>query len=167
MALNGPYQHPEKLIPLMLNNIVKRKPLPGYGRGLNVRDWIYVRDHARGVLAVARKGSVGQVYNFGGYSERRNIDVVNNLIEIVAASVEDNAGIDSSLIQYVADRPGHDSRYAIDASKAMAELGWRPEVTFNEGLRATVDWYLENRSWLDDIVNGDYMSYYDKMYSNR
>ena len=163
----GPYQYPEKLIPLMINNILNRKPLPVYGRGLNVRDWIYVRDHARGVLAAAKKGVAGQVYNFGGYSERRNIDVVNALIEIVASSVANNKGIDSSLVQYVADRPGHDSRYAIDASKAMSELDWRPETSFSEGLSETVAWYLNNRKWLEDIVSGDYMSYYDKMYSNR
>ncbi|MCH5221847.1 MAG: dTDP-glucose 4,6-dehydratase [Muribaculaceae bacterium] len=163
----GPYQYPEKLIPLMINNILLRKPLPVYGRGLNVRDWIYAEDHARGVYAVATAGRVGQVYNLGGYSERRNIDVVKKLINIVASQVDDNAGIDESLISYVGDRPGHDMRYAIDASKAIDELGWRPLTSFDDGLKATVAWYLANRQWLNDIVSGDYLSYYDKMYSNR
>ena len=163
----GPYQYPEKLIPLMVNNILARRPLPVYGRGLNVRDWIYVDDHARGILAVARRGRDGEVYNLGGYSERRNIDIVRDLIRIVAGEVADNQGMDESLITYVADRPGHDRRYAIDARKSMTELGWRPEVDFTEGLRRTVRWYLDNRPWLDAIVSGDYRDYYSKMYSNR
>ncbi|MBD5233722.1 MAG: dTDP-glucose 4,6-dehydratase [Bacteroidales bacterium] len=163
----GPYQYPEKLIPLMINNIVERKPLPVYGRGLNVRDWIFVDDHARGVLAAARKGVAGEVYNFGGYNERLNIDLVHRLIAIVAEELEDNSGVDDSLITYVGDRPGHDLRYAIDASKSVRELGWRPEVTFDDGLRATVRWYLANRKWLSDIVDGSYREYYNKMYANR
>lgn len=163
----GPYQHPEKLIPLMINNILERKQLPVYGRGLNVRDWIHVDDHCAGVLAVAHRGESGQIYNFGGYSERRNIDIVNSLIKIVGAELDNNENIDENLITFVEDRPGHDRRYAIDASKSMKELGWRPEIPFNEGLATTVRWYLANRNWLNDIVSGDYRSYYDKMYSNR
>ena len=163
----GPYQYPEKLIPLMINNILDRKELPVYGRGLNVRDWIYVTDHARGVLAAARKGRAGEVYNFGGYSERLNIDLVKELITIMASELDDNEGVDESLIRFVGDRPGHDLRYAIDASKAIEELGWRPEVSFAEGLRSTVRWYLANRKWLADIVDGSYRSYYREMYANR
>lgn len=163
----GPYQHPEKLIPLMINNILARKPLPVYGRGLNVRDWIHVDDHCRGVLTAAVDGKPGRVYNFGGYSERRNIDIVHSLIRIVAGMLDDNAGIDDSLVTYVGDRPGHDMRYAIDAARSMAELGWKPEVDFDHGLESTVRWYLDNRAWLDDIVSGAYRDYYDKMYTNR
>lgn len=163
----GPYQHPEKLIPLMINNISQRRKLPVYGRGLNVRDWIYVDDHCRGILAAIERGRAGEVYNFGGYSERRNIDIVNLLIETVAEILPDSLGIDKSLITYVADRPGHDARYAIDARKAMTELGWRPLTNFSDGLRHTVEWYLSHRQWLDDIVSGEYLDYYKKMYSNR
>lgn len=163
----GPYQHPEKLIPLMINNILSRKSLPVYGEGLNVRDWIYVDDHARGVLAAARRGRIGEVYNLGGYSERRNIDVVHTLLDIVARTTADNAGIGENLITHVADRLGHDTRYAIDATKAMTELAWRPEVRFDEGIRRTVEWYIDNRDWLDDIVSGDYRDYYQQMYANR
>lgn len=154
----GPYQYPEKLIPLMINNIVSGRPLPVYGQGLNVRDWIYVADHCRGVLAAALKGRPGQVYNFGGYSESRNIDLVQKLIDTVGKDAE---------IQYVTDRPGHDRRYAINASKAMTELGWRPTVSLAQGLQMTVDWYLANGAWLADITSGDYSTYYDKMYKNR
>ncbi len=163
----GPYQYPEKLIPLMINNIVERKPLPVYGRGLNVRDWIFVDDHARGILAAARKGKAGEVYNFGGYSERLNINLVRSLIAIMAEELEDSKGVDETLITYVGDRPGHDLRYAIDASKSIRELGWKPEVSFDEGLRKTVKWYLANRKWLSDIVDGSYREYYNKMYTNR
>ena len=163
----GPYQHPEKLIPLMINNIQHREPLPVYGQGTNVRDWIYVTDHAAGVLAAAQRGRAGQIYNFGGYSERRNIDVVKDLIHYVAALTDSNDGIDETLIQYVTDRPGHDTRYAIDASKAIDELGWRPVYSFEKGLLETVTWYLGNTEWLDRITDGSYRDYYSKMYSNR
>ncbi len=163
----GPYQYPEKLIPLIINNILERKPLPVYGRGLNVRDWIHADDHAAGVLAAAHHGVPGQVYNFGGYNERRNIDIVRSLISIMKDELADNTGVDESLITYVGDRPGHDMRYAIDARKSMRELGWRPEVDFDEGLRATVRWYLDHQGWLRDIVSGDYRNYYSKMYSQR
>jgi len=160
----GPYQFPEKLIPLMINNILESRALPVYGRGLNVRDWIYVDDHCRGVLAAAFNGCEGQVYNFGGYCEARNIDLVNTLISLVK-KIE---GIDGSfLVTYVTDRPGHDRRYAIDASKSIEELGWKPEVVPEDGFEKTVRWYLDNRSWVKDIVEGEYRSYYEKMYSNR
>lgn len=163
----GPYQHPEKLIPLMINNILARKPLPVYGRGLNVRDWIHAEDHSEGILAVAHRGRTGEVYNFGGYNERRNIDIVRLLIATVAEQSADSTGMDESLLTYVTDRPGHDRRYAIDAAKSMAELGWKPRIPFDQGIADTVRWYLANRQWLDDIVSGDYRTYYDKMYSNR
>lgn len=162
----GPYQFPEKLIPLMVNNLLEHRPLPVYGRGLNVRDWIHVDDHCRGVLAAAIDGSPGQVYNFGGYSERRNIDIVRSLIAAVRRLTGDTA-VDESLIRYVADRPGHDRRYAIDARKAMQELGWRPAVDFESGLESTVRWYLDNRRWVESIVSGEYRSYYNKMYNGR
>lgn len=163
----GPYQHPEKLIPLMINNIQHRQPLPVYGEGINVRDWIYVCDHAAGVLAAAQRGRAGQIYNFGGYSERRNIDVVKDLIRYVAALTDSPEGIDESLIHFVKDRPGHDTRYAIDATKAIDELGWRPAHSFEQGLLETVTWYLGNTGWLSRITDGSYRDYYSKMYSNR
>lgn len=153
----GPYQFPEKLIPLMINNIEEGRALPVYGKGLNVRDWIYVDDHCEGVLAAARHGRSGQVYNFGGYCEKTNIEVVRLLIETLGKGE----------IEFVTDRPGHDRRYAIDASKSMAELGWRPRVAFAEGLSRTIKWYLDNRQWVKNIVDGDYRDYYNKMYSNR
>ena len=157
----GPYPFPEKLIPLMLNNILEGRPLPVYGRGLNVRDWIHVDDHCRGVLLAAEKGRPGAVYTFGGYSERRNIDLVH---ELIAASGHPEA---ADTITYVGDRPGHDLRYAIDASVAMDELGWSPRHDFGSGLRDTVRWYMANRPWVERIVSGSYRDYYTKMYSNR
>lgn len=162
----GPWQFPEKLIPLMVNNLLEHRQLPVYGRGLNVRDWIHVDDHCAGVLAAALSGRPGEVYNFGGYSEKRNIDIVRELIRTVAEITGDTA-IDESLISYVKDRPGHDRRYAIDARKAMLELGWRPQVGFAEGLADTVRWYLDNRRWVSDIVGGQYREYYKQMYSDR
>ena len=162
----GPYQFPEKLIPLMVNNLLEHKELPVYGRGLNVRDWIHVDDHCRGVLAAALNGRPGEVYNFGGYSECRNIDIVHSLIDIVSRLTGDSA-VDSDLIRYVTDRPGHDRRYAIDARKAMKELGWRPLTDFEHGLESTVKWYLDNREWVENIVSGDYRNYYKKMYNGR
>ncbi len=162
----GPYQFPEKLIPLMINNMLEHRPLPVYGRGLNVRDWIYVDDHCRGVLLAATRGIPGEVYNFGGYSEQRNIDIVRLLLEKVRLLTGDKA-VDESLITYVADRPGHDRRYAIDASKAMKTLGWRPLVDFGPGLESTVRWYLDNVQWVRNIVSGQYRNYYRKMYEGR
>lgn len=162
----GPWQFPEKLIPLMVNNLLEHRQLPVYGRGLNVRDWIHVDDHCAGVLAAAISGRPGEVYNFGGYSEKRNIDIVRELIRTVAEITGDTA-IGESLISYVKDRPGHDRRYAIDARKAMLELGWRPQVGFADGLADTVRWYLDNRQWVSDIVGGQYREYYKQMYSDR
>ncbi|MBJ2160802.1 MAG: dTDP-glucose 4,6-dehydratase [Muribaculaceae bacterium] len=173
----GPYQFPEKLIPLMINNLLENRELPVYGRGLNVRDWIYVDDHCRGVLAAALDGKPGEVYNFGGLSEKRNIDIVKLLIKMVAEAVGNNPeyralavapdSITEELITYVGDRPGHDLRYAIDPAKARRELGWKPEVSFEEGMAATVAWYLANRDWVKSIVEGSYRDYYKKMYSDR
>ncbi len=160
----GPYQFPEKLIPLMINNIIEGRELPVYGKGLNVRDWIHVSDHCRGIIAVAVSGTPGQVYNFGGYAEARNIDLVHTIIDILR---EWGIADGSALIRYVSDRPGHDRRYAIDASKSMAQLGWRPLVDPVSGFRDVVRWYVDNRSWVKNIVDGDYRDYYDKMYSNR
>ena len=160
----GPYQFPEKLIPLMINNLLENRELPVYGRGLNVRDWIYVDDHCRGVLAAALDGKPGEVYNFGGLSEKRNIDIVKLLIKMVAEAVGNNPEYRAL---YVGDRPGHDLRYAIDPTKAGRELGWKPEVSFEEGMAATVAWYLANRDWVKSIVEGSYRDYYKKMYSDR
>lgn len=157
----GPYQFPEKLIPLMLNNIIEGRRLPVYGRGLNVRDWIHVGDHCLGVLLAAEKGRPGEIYTFGGYNERRNIDLVYELIDALGRPEA------RETIEFVGDRPGHDLRYAIDASKAMNELGWRPLHDFQSGLRSTVEWYLANRVWVKRIVDGAYRDYYEQMYSNR
>lgn len=173
----GPRQFPEKLIPLMVNNILHGRELPVYGDGLNVRDWIHVADHSRGILAVLERGRDGEVYNFGAYDERTNIDMVKALIGIVRAEVEADAelaarypaalGASEALIRYVGDRPGHDRRYAIDARKAADELGWRPATPFGEGLAETVRWYMANKKWVDDITGGEYMEYYEKMYAKR
>ena len=155
----GPYQFPEKMIPLMINNARQNRPLPVYGDGLNVRDWLYVLDHCTALWAVLTRGRAGQVYNIGGNSEKTNLDVVRTILA--------HLNKPESLITFVKDRPGHDRRYAIDASKISAELGWRPSVTFAEGIRRTIDWYLANQKWLDDVVSGDYQAYYEKMYSGR
>ncbi len=165
------------MIPLIINNILNSKPLPVYGEGKNVRDWIYVDDHARGVLEALRNGIPGEVYNFGGYCEQQNIDIVKLLIrkvreiamtmpEVLAAYPAAEEASDN-LIHFVSDRPGHDRRYAIDASKAMTELGWRPQVLFDEGIEATVRWYLNNLDWVKSIVDGEYRLYYQHMYQNR
>lgn len=161
----GPRQFPEKLIPLMINNIIEGRPLPVYGRGENVRDWIHVDDHSRGILAVLAKGRAGQIYNFGAYCEQRNIDIVNMLIEAVAEQTGTAPRHD--LLTYVSDRPGHDRRYAIDSAKAQAELGWTPQIDFAAGLADTVRWNLENRTWIRNIIDGEYRNYYKKMYENR
>jgi dTDP-glucose 4,6-dehydratase len=155
----GAYQFPEKLIPLMIANALEDKPLPVYGDGRNVRDWLWVEDHCRAVDAVLRRGEPGQVYNIGGCNEMANIDLVTLLV--------DRLGKSRDLITFVADRPGHDRRYAIDASRIMAELGWAPSVTFAEGLAHTVDWYLANRSWWEKIRSGEYRDYYARMYGGR
>jgi len=154
----GPFQFPEKLIPLMIANALEDKALPVYGAGLNVRDWLYVEDHCRAVDAVLRRGVPGDVYNIGGCNEMRNLDLVRMLV--------DKLGKSRDLITFVKDRPGHDRRYAIDAAKIMTELDWKPAVDFQTGLSRTVDWYLENRIWWEEIRSGDYTSYYEKMYGD-
>jgi dTDP-glucose 4,6-dehydratase len=155
----GPYQFPEKLIPLMIANALEDEPLPVYGDGLNVRDWIHVEDHCDGVLAVAERGRAGEVYNLGGNCEKTNLELVRTLLGIL--------GKPESLIRFVTDRPGHDRRYAIDASRAERELGWSPRTTFEEGLRATVDWYVENREWWERVRSGAYREYYERQYGGR
>ena len=155
----GPYQFPEKLIPLFINNIRHRKPLPVYGKGENVRDWLYVEDHCKAIDMILHGGRIGEVYNIGGHNERANIDVVKTVLSIL--------GKDESLITYVKDRPGHDMRYAIDPTKIKNELGWYPETTFENGIKKTVEWYLQNEDWWQEIVSGEYMNYYEKMYGNR
>lgn len=155
----GPYQFPEKLIPLFISNAMKDQALPVYGTGENVRDWIHVLDHARGIDAALRKGRVGEVYNFGGHSEVRNIDLTLTLLELL--------GKPQTLIKYVADRPGHDLRYAIDCAKAETELGWKPQHNFRDGLRETIDWYLANTPWIDRIKSGEYRNYYEQQYGAR
>lgn len=155
----GPYQFPEKMIPLMINNARHDKPLPVYGDGLNVRDWLYVLDHCTALWAVLTRGRIGRVYNIGGNNEKTNLEVVRTILSIL--------GKPESLITYVKDRPGHDRRYAIDAARIMRELGWSPSVTFEQGLRRTIEWYLSHQSWLDRIVSGDYQKYYEAMYANR
>jgi len=155
----GPYQFPEKLIPLMIANALRDKSLPVYGDGLNVRDWIHVEDHCRGLLAALEKGKAGQVYNFGASSERRNIEIVKGVLALL--------GKPESLIEYVKDRPGHDRRYAIDAAKATRELGWAPRHRFEDALAATVAWYREHRGWWERILTGEYLRYYEKQYGAR
>lgn len=160
----GPYQFPEKLIPLIINNIIHRRPLPVYGKGENVRDWLYVEDHARAIDKVFHEGAVGQTYNIGGNNEWKNIDLVKALISITDRMLGRKDGEDERLITFVTDRKGHDLRYAIDASKIQRELGWRPQVDVKEGLTATVKWYLENREWLERVTSGEYMNYYTEYY---
>ena len=155
----GPYQFPEKFIPLLIANCLADKPLPVYGKGLNVRDWLYVTDHCRAVDLILRRGRIGQVYNIGGHNEMRNIDIARLICRAL--------GKPESLITYVTDRKGHDLRYAIDPGKIHAELGWLPETAFADGIRATVDWYLANRPWWEAIVSGEYRHYYERMYKNR
>ncbi len=155
----GPYQFPEKLIPLMIGNALEDKPLPVYGDGRNVRDWLHVSDHCRAIEAVLHRGRPGEVYNIGGNSERENIEVVRRLLEILGKGEE--------LIEYVKDRPGHDRRYAIDASKISRELGWSPQVVFEEGLATTVQWYLDHQDWLQQVRSGAYREYYRRMYEGR
>ena len=155
----GPYQFPEKLIPLMIANALADKPLPVYGEGINVRDWLYVEDHCRAIDLILEKGEVGQVYNIGGHNEMRNIDIVKKILSIL--------GKPESLITYVTDRKGHDMRYAIDPTFIHKELGWLPATMFENGVQKTVQWYLENREWWTNIINGEYKEYYEKAYKNR
>lgn len=163
----GGYQFPEKLIPLMIHNIKNNKPLPVYGAGLNVRDWLYVEDHAAAIDLIFHKGKRGETYNIGGNNEWRNIDLVKLLCEIMDIKLGREKGSSEKLITYVTDRAGHDLRYAIDSSKLMNELGWEPSLQFHEGLEKTVEWYLDNEEWLNNVTSGDYQKYYIKMYSGR
>lgn len=165
----GPYQFPEKLIPLIINNALNGKELPVYGDGRNVRDWLYVVDHCEAILTVLASGRVGETYNVGGNSEKQNIEVVRAICDILDELAPPLAGgvLRQSLIRFVKDRPGHDRRYAIDASKIRQELGWEPSVCFDEGIRRTVLWYLENRPWCEAVLDGSYRQYYEQMYAGR
>ncbi len=160
----GPYQFPEKLIPLFINNIRYNRPLPVYGEGINVRDWLYVEDHARAIDAIYHKGRLGETYNIGGHNEWRNIDLIKVLCRLVDQKLGREEGTSGKLITYVKDRAGHDMRYAIDATKLKEELGWVPSLQFEEGLSKTIDWYLANQPWMDNITSGDYQNYYRKQY---
>ncbi len=155
----GPYHFPEKLIPLIIANALEGKELPVYGEGKNVRDWLYVRDHCKAIDLILENGRLGEVYNIGGHNEKTNLEVVKTVLKILGKSED--------LIRFVKDRPGHDMRYAIDPTKIRNELGWYPETTFEEGIKKTTQWYLENRAWWENIMNGDYVKYYEKMYKNR
>jgi dTDP-glucose 4,6-dehydratase len=165
----GPYHFPEKLIPLIINNALNGKELPVYGDGKNVRDWLYVEDHCRAILTVLQQGRVGETYNVGGNNEKQNIEVVQTICDLL----DEKVGLLAcgqprrSLIRFVKDRPGHDQRYAIDASKIKTELGWEPSLTFEEGIRHTIDWYLSNPEWVAGVADGSYQEYYDRMYGNR
>ncbi len=163
----GPYQFPEKLIPLFINNIRHRKPLPVYGKGENVRDWLYVEDHARAIDTIFHNGKVSQTYNIGGFNEWKNIDLIRVLIRTVDRALGNPEGASEGLITYVTDRAGHDLRYAIDSTKLQKELGWEPSLQFEEGIEKTVAWYLDNQEWMDNITSGEYENYYNEMYANR
>lgn len=163
----GPYQFPEKLIPLFINNIRHKKPLPVYGKGENVRDWLYVEDHARAIDTIFHKGKIAETYNIGGFNEWKNIDIIKVLIKTTDRLLGRKEGEDENLITYVTDRQGHDLRYAIDSTKLQRELGWEPSLQFEEGIEKTVRWYLDNQDWLDNITSGEYMSYYKEMYEER
>lgn len=155
----GPYQFPEKLIPLMITNVLADKPLPVYGKGLNVRDWLYVEDHCAAIDLILRNGKPGQVYNIGGHNEKRNIDIVKTILSILDKP--------ESLITYVTDRKGHDMRYAIDPTFIHQELGWLPQTKFEDGIRKTIQWYLDNKPWWENIINGEYQTYHERMYGKR
>ena len=163
----GPYQFPEKLIPLFINNIRNRKPLPVYGKGENVRDWLYVEDHARAIDLIFHKGKIAETYNIGGFNEWKNIDLIKVVINTVDRILGRPEGADLDLITYVTDRAGHDMRYAIDSRKLQKELGWEPSLQFEEGIEKTVRWYLDNQEWMDNVTSGDYQRYYEEMYSHR
>ena len=174
----GPYHFPEKLIPLIINNILEGKPLPVYGKGENVRDWLYVTDHAKAIDMVLRGGRLGEVYNVGGFNEEQNITIVKTVIDIIARIMKEEPeyqkllkhpvdNINYDLITYVSDRPGHDMRYAIDPTKIATELGWYPETPFSVGIEKTIRWYLDNRPWVESVTSGDYRKYYEEMYANR
>jgi dTDP-glucose 4,6-dehydratase len=163
----GPNQFPEKLIPLFINNIRNNKALPVYGKGENVRDWLYVVDHARAIDLVFHKGKVGETYNIGGFNEWTNIDLIKVICSTMDKKLGREPGTSAQLISYVTDRAGHDLRYAIDANKIMHELGWEPSLQFEEGIEKTIDWYLSNQQWMDEVTSGDYKNYYNNLYANR
>ena len=163
----GPYQFPEKLIPLFINNIRHGRPLPVYGKGENVRDWLYVEDHARAIDLIFHRGRVAETYNIGGFNEWKNIDLIKVIIRTVDRLLGNPEGESEKLITYVTDRLGHDMRYAIDSRKLQSDLGWEPSLQFEEGIEKTVRWYLDNQEWMDSITSGDYERYYDEMYKNR
>ena len=163
----GPYQFPEKLIPLFINNIRHGKPLPVYGKGENVRDWLYVEDHARAIDTIFHHGKIAETYNISGFNEWKNIDLIKVLIKTVDRLLGKPEGSSEYLITYVTDRAGHDLRYAIDSTKLQQELGWEPSLQFEEGIEKTVRWYLDNQAWMDNVTSGDYQKYYDDMYKNR
>jgi dTDP-glucose 4,6-dehydratase len=163
----GSFQFPEKLIPLAINNIKHNKPIPVYGKGENVRDWLWVEDHARAIDTILHNGVDGETYNIGGFNEWKNIDLIHALCRIMDKKLGRADGASAALITYVTDRPGHDMRYAIDASKLNAALGWKPSLQFEEGLEKTVDWYLANETWLENVTSGSYKQYYDKQYAAR
>jgi dTDP-glucose 4,6-dehydratase len=160
----GPYQFPEKLIPLFINNIRHRKPLPVYGKGENVRDWLYVEDHARAIDMIFHNGKIAETYNIGGFNEWKNIDLIKVIIKTVDKILGNPEGHSLDLITYVTDRLGHDARYAIDSTKLQQELGWEPSLQFEEGIEKTVRWYLDNQQWMDNITSGEYEKYYEEMY---
>jgi dTDP-glucose 4,6-dehydratase len=163
----GPNQFPEKLIPLAINNIKKNKPIPVYGKGENVRDWLYVEDHARAIDLIFHRGKTGETYNIGGNNEWKNIDLIKKLCEVMDRKLNRAAGTSAGLITFVKDRAGHDLRYAIDSSKLQNELGWKPSLRFEEGIELTVDWYLANEEWLNHVISGAYEKYYEKQYLKR
>lgn len=163
----GPYQFPEKLIPLFIHNIRNNKPLPVYGKGENVRDWLYVEDHARAIDLIFHQGKLGDTYNISGFNEWKNIDLIKVIIKTVDKQLGNPEGTSDHLITYVTDRAGHDLRYAIDAAKIKQELGWEPSLQFEEGIEKTVKWYLDNQQWLDNVTSGDYLQYYEQMYGKR
>lgn len=163
----GPYQFPEKLIPLFINNIRHGRPLPVYGKGENVRDWLYVEDHARAIDLIFHEGKDGETYNIGGFNEWRNIDLIKVMIAAADRILGNPEGHSLDLITFVTDRPGHDARYAIDSSKLHDELGWEPSLQFEEGIEKTIRWYLDHQEWMDDVTSGDYKNYYESMYKDR
>lgn len=162
----GPYQFPEKLIPLVIRNALRHQPLPVYGDGRQIRDWLYVEDHCRAVDLVSENGNPGEIYNIGGNNERENIEIVNLIVSLLQEETGDTS-IDESLIRYVEDRPGHDRRYAIDATKIRTQLGWRPETSFPDGIRSTIRWYLQHQEWVEHVVSGEYLSFYENTYGKR
>ena len=163
----GPYQFPEKLIPLFINNIRHKRSLPVYGKAENVRDWLYVEDHARAIDVIFHNGKTAETYNIGGFNEWKNIDIIKVVINTVDRLLDRREGEDMNLITYVTDRLGHDMRYAIDSTKLQKELGWEPSLQFEEGIEKTVRWYLDNQAWMDNVTSGDYQNYYDEMYKSR